>query len=293
MNQDVMVSVIMNCFNGEKYLKTAIDSVLAQTWTNWEIIFWDNQSTDNTAEIVKSYKDKRINYYYSDKHTLLYEARNLAIKFATGDFLCFLDVDDWYLPDKLEKQVLRFSDPEVGIVCGNYWIQNEAKNKRYKFINKKFKKGWALEQLLKDYYVGLLTIMLRRTSFDSMGGAFNPNYHIIGDYDFVIRLSCSWKLDYIEEPIGFYRMHGENETIKCQDRYIRELEEWVVDMTHFNNICTSKNFKYVAYKIIYLKCIYEITRNNNNKAYLLFKKLPINLMKIKLVVIFLLQMYKK
>ena len=75
-----LVSVIMNCFNGEKYLREAIDSVLAQTYQNWELIFWDNQSTDKSAEIVKSYEDPRIYYFYARHHTLLYEARNYAIE---------------------------------------------------------------------------------------------------------------------------------------------------------------------------------------------------------------------
>ena len=60
-----LMSILMNCFNGEKYLREAIDSVTEQTYTNWELIFWDNQSTDNSASIVKSYNDPRIKYYYA------------------------------------------------------------------------------------------------------------------------------------------------------------------------------------------------------------------------------------
>src|SRR3990172_8439214 len=110
--QQPLVSVIMNCYKGEKYIKEEIDSVLAQTHQKWEIIFWDNQSTDRSAEVFKSYADERLKYYYAPKHTWLYEARNYAIEKASGDFFAFLDVDDWWLPSKLEKQVLLFSDPE-------------------------------------------------------------------------------------------------------------------------------------------------------------------------------------
>jgi glycosyltransferase involved in cell wall biosynthesis len=83
-----LVSVIMNCFNGEKYLREAIDSVIRQTFTNWEIVFWDNQSSDNSASIADSYQDDRIKYYYAAKHTLLYEARNHAYAKARGRFDC-------------------------------------------------------------------------------------------------------------------------------------------------------------------------------------------------------------
>ena len=79
-----LVSVIMNCYNGEKYIREAIDSVISQTYQNWEIIFWDNQSTDRSAEIVKGYNEPRIRYVYAQKHTLLYEARNYAIVESSG-----------------------------------------------------------------------------------------------------------------------------------------------------------------------------------------------------------------
>ena len=83
-----LVSVIVNCFNGEKYLREALDSVITQTYKNWEIIFWDNQSTDKSAEIFKSYKDNRLKYYYASSHSsILYEARNYALEKANGDFL--------------------------------------------------------------------------------------------------------------------------------------------------------------------------------------------------------------
>ena len=67
MKKQPLVSIIMNCLNGEKYLNSAIDSVINQTYKNWELIFWDNRSTDNSANILKKYKDKRIKYFYSKK----------------------------------------------------------------------------------------------------------------------------------------------------------------------------------------------------------------------------------
>ena len=121
-NNQPLVSVIMNCFNGEKYLRGAIDSVISQTYKNWEIIFWDNQSNDKSAKIFKDYKDDRLKYYCADSHIeILYRARNYALKKANGEFIAFLDVDDWWLPEKLEKQIPLFNDPDVGLVYGNVW----------------------------------------------------------------------------------------------------------------------------------------------------------------------------
>ena len=125
-----LVSVIVNCHNGQKFLKKCIKSILSQTYKKIEIIFWDNQSDDNSAEIFKKYKDPRFKYFYAKKHTWLYEARNYAIEKSGGDFIAFLDVDDWWLPSKLEKQILLFSDAEVGFTYGNYFLKNELKKKK-------------------------------------------------------------------------------------------------------------------------------------------------------------------
>ena len=105
MPENPLVSIIMNCYNGEKFLHEALDSIINQTYKNWELIFWDNQSTDNSSFIVQSYKDQRIKYFFSKKHTLLYEARNMAIEKSEGEYLAFLDVDDYWDSAKLEKQM--------------------------------------------------------------------------------------------------------------------------------------------------------------------------------------------
>ena len=135
-NPEPLVSVIMNCFNGEKYLRKAIDSVLAQTYRNWEIIFWDNQSTDRSAKIFKSYNNQNLKYFYAPKHTLLYEARNFALEHAIGELYAFLDVDDWWDTKKLEKQIPLFDDPEVGLVYGNYWYVDEINSIQYRLFRK-------------------------------------------------------------------------------------------------------------------------------------------------------------
>ncbi len=94
MNEQALISVVMNCYNGERFLRQAIESVIGQGWKNWELIFWDNQSTDRSAEIFRSYHDPRLKYFCARKHTFLSEARSLALKKASGDFYAFLDVDD-------------------------------------------------------------------------------------------------------------------------------------------------------------------------------------------------------
>ena len=101
-----IVSIIMNCHNGQKYIKESLNSIKKQTFKNWETIFFDNQSNDNSLEIAKSFKkDKRIKIFKSIKKLSLYEARNEAIKKTRGIYIAFLDADDLWLPKKLEIQL--------------------------------------------------------------------------------------------------------------------------------------------------------------------------------------------
>jgi len=139
----------MNCYNGEKYLQEALDSVIAQTYQNWEIIFWDNQSTDSSAEILQSNDDVRLKYFSAPKHTNLSEARNFAIKQASGEFYAFLDVDDWWDTKKLEKQIPFFDDAEVGLVYGNYWYVDEINSIQYPLYRNALPSGYVTDALLK------------------------------------------------------------------------------------------------------------------------------------------------
>ena len=108
MKKKSKVSVIINCLNGEKFLKQAIYSVLKQDYQNLEIIFWDNNSTDNSIKQLKELKtNRRIKLYESSKTIKLYNARNFAIKKATGKYIAFLDVDDTWERGKISSQVTK------------------------------------------------------------------------------------------------------------------------------------------------------------------------------------------
>ena len=99
---DGLVSILMNCYNGEKYLEEAINSVLNQTYKNWELIFWNNRSNDSSEKIINKIKDSRIKYFLSEIHTSQYEARNKGLEKCSGEFIAFLDVDDYWHPENLK-----------------------------------------------------------------------------------------------------------------------------------------------------------------------------------------------
>ncbi len=291
MKQGRLVSIIMNCYNGEKYLREAIDSVISQTYQKWELIFWDNQSTDNCADIFKSYGDSRLKYYYADQHTDIYIARNYAIQKSKGDFISFLDVDDKWSTDKLERQIPLFSDLGVGIVCGNYWIKNEKKKKCWKALKNKIPSGWVLDELLKSYYVALVTLVVRRTAFSGSAHPCDERYHIIGDFDLVIRLSVNWKLACIDDPIAILRLHENNESNKNRNRHTDEVGFWINEIESGSLIKDSESWNCFKYKYEYLKGINEVIGGNRKSAFYLFIKLPWGGWKLRLLVALVLPIY--
>jgi glycosyltransferase involved in cell wall biosynthesis len=284
-NNQPLVSVIMNCFNGEKYLREAIDSVLAQSYQNWEIVFWDNQSSDGSAQIVQSYADPRIKYFYAPMHTWLYEARNYAIEKANGEFFAFLDVDDWWMPEKLEKQVPLFQDAEVGMVCANYWAVSEKKNRKWLMFERPIPTGWVLSDLLKFYFPGLLTLMIRRFAFEGLSHGCDPRYHIIGDFDLVVRLSIHWKMGCVQKPLACYRLHGNNETAKHTRRHVAETATWMSEMGNVDVIRQSPGWKQLGTNHTYLNALDQVLSGNRRAGRQLLRDLPWSKLKLRLLVI--------
>ena len=226
-NNQPLVSVIMNCFNGEKYLKDAIDSVISQTYKNWELIFWDNQSKDKSSEIFKSYKDKRLKYFLANQHTTLYKARNLAIEKSKGDYIAFLDTDDLWEKDKLELQMHFFNNPEVGVVFSNAWIIKKNIKKKKLHEKKKLPQGHIYDNLIKNYNVGIVTAVIRKAYYVKLKKKFDERFSIIGDFDLFLRLSKICKFQSIQKPLASYRLHGKNLSILNKEKEIEESELWL------------------------------------------------------------------
>jgi glycosyltransferase involved in cell wall biosynthesis len=294
MNKSPLVSIIMNCYNGEKYLHQALDSIVSQTYQNWELIFWDNQSTDDSKNIFDSYQDSRLKYYYAENHTMLYEARNYATNKASGEFLAFLDVDDTWELDKLEKQLPLFDNEMVGLVYGNYVVRDEMTSSQHLMFDKILPSGWVVDSLLDDYIVGLLTIIIRRKAFDSLEKQFDSRFHIIGDFDFALRISTHWKFDCIQESVANYRQHGNNESIKHRDKFIEESLTWYSEMRYHSEF-SEKEEIYKKYNLfLYHDAILRKIEGNQIKTvFSILTMLPLGVLKLRLLIIIFLPKFLK
>lgn len=218
------VSVIMNCLNSRRFLKEAIDSVYAQTFTDWEIIFWDNASIDGSSDIAQSYDDRIV--YCRGEHTIpLGAARNKAIERASGRYIAFLDCDDLWMPTKLEKQIPLFErDQQVGIVFSDTLFFSAFTRPKRLYRSRKPPRGQVHRELLRSYFLSLETVVLRREALDQLDHWFDPRFNLIEEADLFRRVSFSWKLDYVDEPLAKYRIHDGAWSFNRQDLWPRETE---------------------------------------------------------------------
>ena len=256
MNNAPLVSIIVNCFNGEKYLSEAINSILSQTYNNWEVIFWDNKSTDRSSYIFKRYKDNRLRYYLSEKHSNLSQARVCAIEKSKGDLISFLDVDDYWDENFLKEQVSLFNDINVKFSCSNFFIVDD-KRKTRRVYRRYMPKGNVVDSLLCEYFVGLLTLMIRRDAYFYVGG-FDSNYHIIGDFDLVMKLARYGVLASNNRPLAYLRKHTSNESLIKADLTIKEQKYWYTRNNKFYNVNNSNSWNKYKYYLAYEEISYEI-----------------------------------
>ncbi len=218
----------MNCHNGEKFLKESLRSIIFQTYKNWELIFFDNNSSDNSIKIVKNLNDKRIKILKNKKYLTLYNARNLAIKKTKGTYIAFLDVDDTWEKSKLKTQInFLLKNKSFQLAYSNYLVKDQIRNIRYLKFKKKLKSGYITQQLLDDYTIGILTTLIKKKALKKIN--FNKKYNIIGDFDCFVQISLKNKIAYIDKPLATYRLHRDNFTFKNMKLYIKEMSVWLKD----------------------------------------------------------------
>ena len=287
MKSKGLISIIMNCHNGEAFLNEAIKSVLKQKYKKWEIIFWNNNSIDNSEKVFNSYRDKRLRYYFRKKKVSLYKSRNSAIKKAKGEFIAFLDVDDIWLPNKLSLQVKQFRDQNVGLVYGKCLKvhKNSFFGRKQLITPGNLPEGYVTKDLLKNYNVGLLTIMLRK-KFLNKNNVFKTQYNYLGDLDFVLRFSLKYKFAAVQEIIAIYRQH-ENQMQKIHYKAKSvQFTKWYKELILKNMFGGKDNLRMFEEWERFFSNLTLVKQKRSLPVFLKIIKYPNNLNKIKLLIIF-------
>ena len=183
-----LVSVIIPTYNRSDLIKETINSVLNQTHKNFELIMVDDGSTVNTKTVIESFKDNRIKYILQKHHGLPAVARNNGLKVAIGEYIAFLDSDDIWLPNKLEKQIESLKkNPEILLVSSNGFILSVKI--AWVILPLKFNKRITFKELMKRLVILNSSVLLKRSVIDSIGLLDeNPKLRGIEDYDYWLRI---------------------------------------------------------------------------------------------------------
>ena len=221
INGNSKISVVMAVYNGQKYVREAIESILNQTFRDFEFIIVDDGSIDTTSEILKEYarEDERIKIITNPKNIGLTKSLNKAIKVAQGKYIARMDADDISLPERLERQIeFMRKNPEVGLLGTAYYEMNLkgeiVGDKFFPTSDKKLKKI-----LIKYNPFFHASVMIRKEILDKIG-LYNENIPKAQDYDLWFRVTRSHKLANLDEPLMKRRYTKEMISIKKENEQI-------------------------------------------------------------------------
>lgn len=217
----------MNCLNAARWLPETLESVRRQTFSDYEIIFWDNNSSDGSPEIAAEF-DPRLRLWRNPETIPLGMARNRALAMAQGEYVAFLDCDDLWLPEKLEKQLALFeANPRLGLACTDTEIVYDGKARNTMFAGNLPARGKVFEELMARQWIAMSSAMIRRSALEGCrlpdnGSYFDERLNICEEADLFYRLAHDWEVDYVDEALAKWRMHGGNTTFKKFDRLAEE-----------------------------------------------------------------------
>jgi len=251
-----LVSIIMNCYNGEKYLREAIDSIYAQTYQNWEIVFWDNLSTDNSAEIAKSY-DHRLRLFCSEETTPLGQARIKALENAQGEYVSFLDVDDLWLPNMLKElvDIILNTSVKYGFVYGRveFFSENISPNFNYIFNSgEDLRSGNIFKYLCKENFIPWPSVLIDHDKLLKVGG-FPSEFNGATDFWIFLNLSHNYPVGVTQNIVCKARFHDSNlsrsQWVKSAKESIKTVENFLPEQAAIIGM----KYQYIALLVAYIR----------------------------------------
>ncbi len=293
MQQTPTISVIINCYNSEQYLCEALDSVYTQTFSDWEIIFFDNNSTDGSAKIAQlhaSHQDGKLKYIKNDKTVLLGEARNLAVAQASGQYVAFLDCDDLWLPEKLEKQLAQLQQPSSRPwgMCFTDAMRVDAQGHDLLSYSheKKPHSGNVYQQLLYYPFIACSACMVDTAVLRASGG-FDPSFHYVEEWDVWLKVAKNRDVAFVDQELTKIRIHSSNVSRDLTSQYQERLRLAEVVMqrdSQARKICKkAMKMVHIQYKISSLLLAENLKQRLSLGLELLFKMLMAPLISLSIM----------
>jgi glycosyltransferase involved in cell wall biosynthesis len=228
------VTVVINVLNGAATLSEAVESVFAQTFDDWELVIWDDCSTDGSANILSGYDDERIRYFRSEERVSLGRARQRAIDLARGEWIAFLDQDDIWLRRKLECQLaLAGERPDAALIYGRtvrFYPSGSERDYDQAHEYSDLPEGDIFSQLFTDScFIAMSSAMFRRSAVEAVGG-IPSNITLIPDYYLYTVIARRFPVAAVQQVVCRYRMHPGNTSrvtaMEVQQEALRLMDMW-------------------------------------------------------------------
>lgn len=208
------VSVLMPVYNCDKYIGQAIQSVLDQTYSDWELLITDDASTDNTVSIIRSFigADSRIRLYVNPENQKLLRTRNKLLDAASGDLITFQDGDDYSHPQRLELMVKEFeANPSLGVL-GSQVAHTNERGKILRVTQKPTGYKDVLQRMYEENVIGDSTMMIKKEALQEVGGKFREYFDGLSyqDYDLSLLLAEKFEAYSLPQVLYYYRQYGQS-----------------------------------------------------------------------------------
>ena len=251
-----LITVVIPTYNQAFYLRSAIKSVLNQTYTNWEIIVVDNHSTDETDKVLAEFSNLPMTTFKVNNHGSIAISRNIGCAHAKGKWIAFLDSDDYWTHDKLHV-CSKYLAPGVDLIYHDLKIFDESlrlqKNRKIK--SRKLKRPVTIDLLLKGNPIATSSVIVRKTAFDAAGG-MDDAPELIGTEDYNTWLKISKQTEgfkYVGKTLGFYRLHQANTSnMKAYAPPRAAIAEFVGILSRKEHKKLELNFLYTSARLNYL-----------------------------------------
>lgn len=286
-----LITIITPTYNHEKFIGQCIESVLSQTYPHWEMIIIDDGSTDKTPDIIIKYKDERIKYIKQDNVGIynLQKTYNKALMLAKGELIAILEGDDFWPPDKLQRQISAFDDESVVLTCGGAGRVNS--NGKLIFTNLrslKQLKGRSQEEILRRLILGCFivscTAICSKKALIKIGGFKQPHNAPYVDFPTWLELATMGKIEVLADGLyGFWRFHPDQITLQHKNTMYSSTKDIQIDF--YNNLSKDtkkrmnltineieKNYKRKICEVHFGSGRYALYKHNWNLANKEFKK---------------------
>ncbi|MDJ0555186.1 MAG: glycosyltransferase [Microcoleaceae cyanobacterium MO_207.B10] len=272
MNYSPKVTICLPTYNAGEFLTQAIDSILQQTFTDFELIISDDFSTDKTPEVIQDYlkQDKRIKYFRNSKNLGLFANWNQCLEYASGEYITIFAQDDVMLPKNLETKVKILDQySNLGLVTSSIMVV-DANNKPLhwnwaNYAEDKLVNGreWVKNNLGEANPICCPFVLMKRQVLEKIGGKFNGNYAYAADLELWLRIAWVADLYFLKENLGYYRWHQGNKTHSFDDLYqlqehlqicsdlIDRLDLSKSELNDLESEALSRAVKWVSYYRIY------------------------------------------